>query len=195
MLSSFFREEAGTYIRLTAAIDTTTRAAHDFDELILGRTIADLIKQDWRTSYRKRSRHSRLCAVDVLIAAFAIPASCPRTSGESRFLSYSSAPVSLEVNSTQSSFHYTTGHTEDNAGTGVITHDVLDPSLHLCRRLKMIPVRLDQSCQFACCDNRIDIINTVDLELLLCLSNFLATHGMTDTTNTSLGSYRSAAAQ
>ena len=58
-------QEALSYIRLTTAVDTTARAAHDLDELILGLAFTDLVEENLSALHAGSDSNVNCCAVDI----------------------------------------------------------------------------------------------------------------------------------
>ena len=79
----------------------------------------------------------------------------------------------LEVNSSESCFHNAACYTEDNSCACVIAHDILIPLL-IRETVEHDTCTADHSCELTCCENCINIRNTVDLELLSFLLELLS---------------------
>ncbi len=169
----FVGQEAAADVRLAAAVDTAAGAAHDLDELILGFAGTDLIQQDAGGFHTGGNSDIDNCTVDI-DGGFADTGVMAADFVEFDLIVF--LADELEVDSTQGSFHNTTGHAEDNAGTGVIAHDILIP-IFIGEAVIDDTGALDHAGEFAGCDDGIDVGNIVDLFLFAFLFELLGDTG------------------
>ena len=152
-------KEALSYVGLTAAVYTTAGTSHYFDEVILARSCADLVKENLCVLHSVSNSYVyghtaeiKACFLDSVKASYSLELnSVMLFSGES------------VMSSSESRLHNAAGYTEDNACAGVFTNDIVVEFLvgKLC---EVDTASLDELAELASSKNCIYVCESVCLE-------------------------------